>query len=85
MQKVEVELPEGLTKESLVTVHPQFCPLPRYMGDTRCKMMIIDADTVEKAEKANACAVENGWINYMGGVCTDDVTGRPGLVMFKPQ
>ena len=69
----------------MLTVHPQFCPLPRYFARVRCKIMVIDADTVEEAENANACASAKGWINYMGGIATDAATGKPGLVMFKAQ
>ncbi len=69
----------------MLTVYPQYCPLPALMHGTKCKIMLIDADSLEEAEKANDCAVSKGWTNYLGGVSFDDETGKPGVVMFKPQ
>lgn len=64
----------------MITMHGQYCPLPAFMHGMKCKMMVIDADTSAEAEQAEVTAKTKGWLNYMGGIATDEETGKPGLV-----
>jgi len=62
-----------------------FARSPRSCMGVKCKMMVIDADTIAEATQAEANAKTLGWLNYMGGVATDEGTGKPGLVLFMAQ
>lgn len=53
------------------------------VGDEDIRFLIIDCDTIKEAEYAEKEALRKGWLNYMGGIATNEKTNLPSLVMYK--